>query len=162
MTHLIRVKTQSFQQQAVQPAMSTSTSSSKTVLSGPGNSKPQVTTKSLVSDTAIRSQPSREAKKTRFHDNPVSSIKAIPACTVKTKHPSTRNRRSPRFDVTDSDLLIPLQQAVTEGIPDQGEAQPSLPPESASLPAVQQPSSSETTMKEPSEVLPVSPRHWFE
>ena len=140
-----------------QPAMSTSTDSSKTVLSGPSKAKPPGTFKSLVSDTATRSQPSREAKKTRFHDNPVSSIKAIPARTVKTKHPSTRNRRSPRFDVTDPDLLIPLQQAVTAGIPDQGGAQPSFPPQCASLPASQQPSSSETTTKEPSVVLPVSP-----
>ena len=138
-----------------QPA--TSTDSSKTVLSGPSKAKPPGTSKSLVSDTATRSQPSREAKKTRFQDNPVSSIKAIPACIDKTKHPSTRNRRSPRFVVTDPDLLIPLQQAITAGIPDQGGAQPSVPPQSASLPAEQQPSSSETTTKEPSVVLPVSP-----
>ena len=140
-----------------QPAMSTSTDSSKMVLSGPSKAKPPDTSKSLVSDTATRSQPSRETKKTWFHDNPVSSIKAIPARTVKTKHPSTRNRRSPRFNVTDPDLLIPLQQTVTAGIPDQGGAQPSFPPQSASLPANTQPSSSETTMKEPSVVSPVSP-----
>ena len=70
-----------------QPATSTSTDSSKMVLSGPSKAKPPGTFKSLVSDTATRSQLSREAKKTRFHDNPVSSIKAIPACIDKTKHP---------------------------------------------------------------------------
>ena len=133
---------------------------SKMVLSGPSNiSKPLVTSKVLVSDTATRSQPSRGAKQTRLRDNPVSSIKAIPACTDKTKRRSTRNRRSPiAFDVTDPDLLIPLRQAITESIPDQRDAQPSVThTPSASLSASLQPSSSETTTKEPSVVLPISP-----
>ena len=60
------------------------------------------------------------------------------------------------FDVTDPDLLSPLQQVVTPSIPDQRETQPSIPSSSASLFASPQPSSSETTMKEPSVVLPVS------
>ena len=120
----------------------------KTVPSGPVNSKPSDTSKVLVSDTAARSQMSRETKQTRFNDNPVSSIKAIPACTDKIKHPSTRNRRSPiAFNVTDPDLLIPLQKVITKGIPDQRDAQPSEPTPSASLSASLQPSSSETTMK---------------
>ena len=110
-----------------QPATSTSTKNKNSVLSGPDKAKPPGTSRSLVSDTATRSQPSRKAKKTRFQDNPVSSVKANPACIDKTKHPSTRNSRSPRFDVTDPDFLIPLQQAVTAGIPDQGGAQPSTP-----------------------------------
>ena len=160
--HLIRMKTRSFQKQAVHQRENSLLRvhlqiAQRRSFQDQVKQSHQVHSKSLVSDTATRSQPSREAKKTRFHDNPVSSIKAIPACTDKTKHPSTRNRRSPRFDVTDPDLLIPLHQAITAGIPDQGGAQPSFPPQSASLPASQQPSSSETTTKEPSVVLPVSP-----
>ena len=89
---------------------------SKTVLSGPSKSKPPGTSESLVSDTATRSQPSRQAKKTRLNNNPVSNIKAIPACTPKT-NTSTRNRRKMKFNVTDPDLLIPLQQtSIIEGI----------------------------------------------
>ena len=132
----------------------------KSVLSGPrNNSKPTLTSKVLVSDTATRSQPDRRAKQTRFKDNPVSSVKAIPACTVKTKRPSTRNRRSEPliFDVTDPDLLIPLRQAVTESIPDQQVEAPTVTPTpSASPSATVQPSSDETISKEPSVVLPIS------
>ena len=111
------------------------TGTSNSVLSGPSLmniSKPIVTSKALVSDTATRS---KGTKHTRFNEDPVSSIQAIPARTVKTKRPSTRNRRSPiaTFNVTDPDLLIPLQQAVT-GIPDQRDAQPTVQPSpSASL-----------------------------
>ena len=134
------------------------TGTSNSVLSGPSSmniSKPTLTSKASVSDTATRS---KGTKHTRFNEDPVSSIQAIPARTVKTKRPSTRNRRSPiaTFNVTDPDLLIPLQQAVT-GIPDQRDAQPTVPPSpSASLSANPQPSSRETTTKEPSVVLPVS------
>ena len=131
---------------------------SNSVLSGPRNiSKPKLTSKVLVSDTATRSQPDRRAKQTRFRDNPVSSIKAIPACTDKTKHPSARNRRSQlTFDVTDPDLLIPLRQVVTESIPDQAEAPSVTPTPSASPSAALHPSSSETTTKKPYVVSPVS------
>ena len=130
----------------------------KTVLSGPPKrniSKPPLTSKVLVSDTATRS---KGTKQTRFNEDPVSSIKAIPARTVKTKRPSTRNRRSQlTFDVTDPDLLIPLRQVVTESIPDQQAEAPSVrPTPSASPSATPQPSSSKTITKEPSEVLPVS------
>ena len=93
---------------------------SNSVLSGPPKrniSKPALTSKVLVSGTATRSQPDRRAKQTRFKDNPVSSIKAIPACTVRIKRPSPRYRTL-TFDVTDPDLLIPLQQVATESIPD--------------------------------------------
>ena len=134
------------------------TGTSNSVLSGPSSmniSKPTLTSKASVSDTATRS---KGIKHTRFNEDPVSSIQAIPACTVKTKRPSTKNRRSSiaTFDVTDPDLLIPLQQAVT-GIPDQRNAQPTVPPlPSASLSANPQPSSRETTTKEPLVVLPVS------
>ena len=130
---------------------------SNSVLSGPKNiSKPTLTSKVLVSDTATRSQPDRRAKQTRFKDNPVSSVRAIPARTVKTKHPSPRHRSPLTFDVTDPDLLIPLWQVVTESIPDQAEAHTITPTPSASLSATVQPSSSETITKEPSVVLPVS------
>ena len=130
----------------------------KTVLSGPEKrniSKPPLTSKVLVSDTATRS---KGTKQTRFNKDPVSSIKAIPARIDKTKRPSTRNRRSPlTFDVTDPDLLIPLRQVVTESIPDQRDAQPSPSPSpSASLSASLQPSSSKTITKEPSDVLHIS------
>ena len=83
----------------------------------------------------------------------MSSIKAIPALTVK--RPSPRNRTL-TFDVTDPDLLIPLRQVVTESIPDQVEAPTVTPSSSASPSAALQPSSSETITKEPSVVLPVS------
>ena len=134
------------------------TGNSNSVLSGPKRniSKPKLTSKVLVSDTATRS---KGTKQTRFNDDPVSSIKAIPPRTDKNMHPSTRNRRtnSLTFDVTDPDLLIPLWQVVTESIPDQRDAQPSVTPSpSASLSASPQPSSSKTTTKEPSVVLPVS------
>ena len=130
---------------------------SNSVLSGPKNiSKPKLTSKVLVSDTATRSQPDRRAKQTRFKDNPVSSVMAIPARTVKTKRPSPRHRSPLTFDVTDPDLLIPLRQVVTESIPDQAEAHTVTPTPSASPSATLQPSSSETITKEPSVVLPVS------
>ena len=128
---------------AIREPTASHTDSSKTVLSGPSNaSKPLLTSKVLVSDTATRSQPSRGAKKTRFQDDPVSSIKAIPARVNRDKRPSTRNRRSPNAfsNVTDPDLLIPLQ-----------------PSPRASLSASPQPSSNETTTKESSVVLAVSP-----
>ena len=133
------------------------TDTSNPVLSGPPKrniSKPALTSKVLVSDTATRSQPDRRAKQTRFKDNPVSSIKAIPARTVK--RPSPRNRTL-TFDVTDPDLLIPLRQVVTESIPDQQAEAPTVTPSSSASPsATLQPSSSETITKEPSVVLPVS------
>ena len=130
----------------------------KTVLSGPTQkrniSKPPLTSKVLVSDTATRS---KGTKQTRFNSDPVSSIKAIPARTIKTKHPPARNRRSPlTFDVTDPDLLIPLRQVVTESIPDRVEAPSVTPSPSASPIATPQPCSSKTDTKEPSDVLPVS------
>ena len=133
---------------------------SKTVLSGPPKrniSKPPLTSKVLVSDTATRSQSDRRAKQTRFRDNPVSSVKAIPARTIKTKRPSPRHRSPVTFDVTDPDLLIPLRQVVTESIPDQQAEAPSVTPSpSASPSAALQPDSDETITKEPSVVLPVS------
>ena len=141
--------------------VATYTETSNSVLSGPPKrniSKPALTSKVLVSDTAItRSQPDRRAKQTRFKDNPVSSIMAIPARTVKTKRPSPRHRSPLTFDVTDPDLLIPLWQVVTESIPDQQVEAPTVTPFSSASPsATVQPSSSETITKEPSVVLPVS------
>ena len=64
------------------------------------------TSQSLVSDTgSLRSQPCRKAKKTRFDDNPVSSVNSIQA---RPDHDtSTRNRRGKfKLNVTDLDLLI--------------------------------------------------------
>ena len=140
--------------------IATSKPTQNSVLSGPRNiSKPALTSKVLVSDTATRSQPDRRAKQTRFREDPVSSVKAIPARIVKTKRPSTRYRRSEplTFNVTDPDLLIPLWQVVTESIPDQQAEAPSVTPTpSASPSATLQPSSSETILKEPSVVLPIS------
>ena len=133
---------------------------SNSVLSGPPKrniSKPMLTSKVLVSDTATRSQPDRRAKQTRFKDNPVSSVMAIPARTVKTKRPFPRHRSPLTFNVTDPDLLIPLRQVVTESIPDQQVEAPTVTPSlSASPSAALQPSSDETITKEPSVVLPVS------
>ena len=86
---------------------------SKTVLLEPhkGSIKQTNTSQVLVSGTvpAQRVQLSRQAKKTRFGDNPVSSTVTIPA-----RHPrhdtSTRNKRKFKLDVTDPDLLIPIKQ----------------------------------------------------
>ena len=61
----------------------------------------------LVSETVPqrRVQLSRQAKKTRFEDNPVSSNMTIPASQPGCDT-STRNRRKFKLDVTDPDLLI--------------------------------------------------------
>ena len=133
-------------------------SSSKTVLSEPpckGNLKQTNTSQVLVSETVPqrRVQPSRQAKKTRFGDNPMSSTVSIPA-----RHPgcdtSTRNRRKFKLKVTHPDLLIPIKQTrVTTRHSDLKEPQPSS---SDSHPASLQPVS-ETTTSESSVSLPSSP-----
>ena len=87
----------------------------KMVLKGP-HSKSQTgkqlkllnTSQSLFSDAVpLRSQLSRQAKKTRFDDNSVGSVRPIPA---KPDHePSTRNRKGKfKLNVADPDLLIPI------------------------------------------------------
>ena len=88
--------------------------SQKTVLSG--NCKRSIkqtnTSQVLVSETVPdrRVQPSREAKKTRFKDNHVTSTVAVPPRRQPRRDTSTRNRRKFKLDVTDPDLLLPLKQ----------------------------------------------------
>ena len=133
-------------------------SNSKMVLSEPPhkeNLKQMNTSQVLVSETVPqrRVQPSRQAKKTRFGDNPVSSTVSILA--RQTQHDtSTTNRRKFKLEVTDPDLLIPIKQTrVTTRHSDLSEPQPSS---SDSHPASLQPVS-ETTTSESSVSLPSSP-----
>ena len=111
----------------------------------------------LVSETVPdrRVQPSREAKKTRFQDNPVSSTVRVPPRRQPRCDTSTRNRRKFKLDVTDPDLLLPLKQTgvTTRHSLDLKEPQPSP---SDSHPASSQPVS-ETTTSESSLSLPSSP-----
>ena len=136
-----------------------SENSQKTVLSGKrkGSIKQTNTSQVLVSETVPdrRVQPSREAKKTRVQDNPVSNTVAIPPIRQPGCDTSTRNRRKFKLDVTDPDLLIPLKQTrvTTRHSSDLREPQPSS---SNSYPASSQPVS-ETTTSESSVSLPSSP-----
>ena len=88
--------------------------SQKMVLSGKhkGSIKQTNTSQVLVSETVPdrRVQPSREAKKTRFQDNPVSSTVRVPPRRQPERDTSTRNRREFKLDVCDPDLLLPLKQ----------------------------------------------------
>ena len=134
--------------------------SQKTVLSGKSkrNIKPTNTSQVLVSETvpSRRVQPSREAKKTRFQDNPVSSTVPVPPRRQPRRDTSTRNRRNFRLDVSDPDLLLPFKQTwviETDRHSDLREPQPSS---SDSHPASSQPVS-ETTTRESSVSLPSSP-----
>ena len=90
-----------------------SSNSSKTVISEPfkGNIKQTNTHQVLVSETVPdrRVQPSRQAKKTRFEDNPVSSTVRVPPRRQPRHDTSTRNRRIFKLDVTDTDWLIPIK-----------------------------------------------------
>ena len=110
----------------------------------------------LVSETVPdrRVQPSRQAKMTRFGDNPVTSTVPIPPRRQPRRDTSTRNRREFKLNVTDPDLLIPIKQTrVTTRHSDLREPQPSS---SDSQPASSQPVS-ETTTSESSVSLPSSP-----
>ena len=132
--------------------------SQKTVLSEPhkGSIKQTNTSQVLVSETVPdrRVQPSRQAKKTRFEDNPVTSTVAVPPRRQPVCDTSTRNRRKFKLDVTDPDLLILIKQImVTTRHSDLREPQPSP---SDSQPASLQPVS-ETTTSESSVSLPSSP-----
>ena len=88
----------------------------KTVLSAPppckGSIKQSNTSQVLVSETVPnrRVQPSRQAKTTRFEDNPVSSTVRVPPRRQPGCDTSTRNRRKFKLDVCDPDLLIPIKQ----------------------------------------------------
>ena len=102
-----------------------------------------------------RVQPSRQAKKTRFEDNPVTSTVVVlprrqPRCDT-----STRNRRNFKLDVTDPNLLIPIKQTkVTTRLSSDLREPPPSP--SDSQPGSLQPVS-ETTTSESSVSLPISP-----
>ena len=96
---------------------------------------------------------SREAKKTRFQDNPVSSTVRVPSRRQPRRDTSTRNRRKFRLDVTDRDLHFCTFTWVNERHSDLREPQPSS---SDSQPASSQPVS-ETTTSESSMSLPSSP-----
>ena len=132
--------------------------SQKTVFSEPckGSIKQTNTSQVLVSETVPdrRVQLSRQAKKTRFGHNPVSSTVAVPPRRQPRCDTSTRNRRKFKLDVTDPDLLIPIKQTrVTTRHSDLRE--PQFSP-SDSQPASLQPVS-ETTTSESSVSLPRSP-----
>ena len=130
----------------------------KTVLSAnrKGGIKQTNTSQVLVSETVPdrRVQPNRQAKMTRFGDNPVTSTVSIPPRRQPGRDTSTRNRRDFKLNVTDPDLLIPIKQtAVTKRHSDLREPQPSS---SDSQPASSQPVS-ETTTSESSVSLASSP-----
>ena len=102
-----------------------------------------------------RVQPSRQAKKTRFEDNPVSSTVRVPPRRQPRCDTSTRNRRKFKLDVTGPDLLILIKQTwvTTRHSSELRESQLSS---SDSHPASSQPVS-ETTTSEYSVSLPSSP-----
>ena len=133
--------------------------SQKMVLSGNCNRsiKQTNTYQVLVSETLTdrRVQLSREAKMTRFKDNPVTSTVAVPPRRQPGCDTSTRNRKKFKLDVTDPDLLLPLKQTwvTTRHSSDLREPQPSS---SDSQPASLQPVST-TTTSESSVSLPSSP-----
>ena len=135
-------------------------SSSKMVLLEPphkGSIKQTNTSQVLVSETVPdrRVQLIRQAKKTRFEDNPVTSTVRVPPRRQPRHDTSTRNRRKFKLDVSDPDLLIPIKQTrvTTRHSSDLREPQPSP---SDSHPASSQPVS-ETTTSESSVPLPSSP-----
>ena len=130
----------------------------KTVLSGnhKGSIKQTNTSQVLVSETVPdrRVQLSRQAKMTRFGDNPVTSTVPTPPRRQPRHDTSTRNRREFKLNVTDPDLLIPIKQTrVNTRHSDLREPQPSS---NDSQPASSQPVS-ETTTSESSVSLPSSP-----
>ena len=116
----------------------------KTVLSAPPPCKESIkqsnTSQVLVSETVPDRgvQLSRQAKKTRFEDNPMSSTVRVPPRRQPRHDTSTRNRRKFKLDVCDPDLLIPIKQTwVNERhSTDLGEPQPTT---SDSHPASSQP-----------------------
>ena len=121
-----------------------------------GSNKQTNTSQVLVSETVPdrRVQLSRQAKMTRFEDNPVTSTVLIPPRRQPGHDTSTRNRRNFKLNVTDPDLLIPIKQTrVTTRHSDLREPQPSS---SNSHPASSQPVT-ETTTSESSVSLPSSP-----
>ena len=121
-----------------------------------GSIKQTNTSQVLVSETVPdrRVKPSRQAKMTRFGDDPVASTVSIPPRRQPEHDTSTRNRRDFKLNVSDPDLLIPIKQTrVNERHSDLREPQLSS---SDSQPASSQPVS-ETTTSESSVSLPSSP-----
>ena len=121
-----------------------------------GSIKQTNTSQVLVSETVPdrRVQPSRQAKMTRFEDNPVTSTVLIPPRRQPRRDTSTRNRRKFKLNMTDPDLLIPIKQTrVTTRHSDLREPQLSS---SDSHPASSQPVT-DTTTSESSVPLPSSP-----
>ena len=133
--------------------------SQKTVLSGKPtrNIKPTSTSQVLVSETvpSRRVQPSREAKKTRFQDNLVNTVK-VPPRRQPGRDTSTRNKTKFRLDVSDPDLLLPLKQTWVNETDRHSDLREPQPSSSDSHPASLQPVS-ETTTSESSVSLPSSP-----
>ena len=134
--------------------------SQKTVLSGKckGSIKQTDTSQVLVSETVPSRSVllSREAKKTRFQDNPVSSTVRVPSRRQPGRDTSTRNRRKFRLDVSDPDLLLPLKQTRVNESERHSDLREPQPSSSDSHPASSQPVS-ETTTSESSVSLPSSP-----
>ena len=129
------------------------------VLSEPcrGSIKQTNTFQVLVSETVPqrRVQLSRQTKKTRFEDNPVSSTVTIPA-RQPGYYTSTRNRRKFKLDVTDPDLLIPITKQTRVNERHSSDLREPQLLSSDSQPASLQPVS-ETTTSESSVSLPSSP-----
>ena len=110
-----------------------------------GNIKQTNTSQVLVSETVPdrRVQLSRQAKMTRFGDNPVTSTVLIPPRRQPGRDTSTRNRREFKLNVTDPDLLIPIKQTrvttrhsdLREPHPSSSDSQPATSESSVSLPS---------------------------
>ena len=135
------------------------TDSSKTVLSEPKTKVRQNnTSQALVSETVpLMVQLSRQAKKTRFEDNPVSSTMTIPArqCGCDT---TTRNRRRNfKLDVTDPDLLIPIAKQTRVNQRHSSDLREPQLSTSDSQTTSSQPASPQTITSESSISLPSSP-----
>ena len=133
--------------------------SSKKVLSEPhkGSIKQTNTSKVLLSETVPqrRVQLSRQAKTTRFDDNPVTSTVRIPARQPGHDTSARNRRRNFKLDVTDPDLLIPIKQTRVNERHSSDLREPQLST-SDSQSASSQPVS-ETTTSESSVPLPSSP-----
>ena len=146
----------SFSQQNVVPSATSDGNEPSERENRKGSIKQTNTSQVVVSETVPdrRVQPSRQAKMTRFGDNPVTSTVPIPSRRQPGRNTSTRNRREFKLNVTDPDLLIPIKQTrVNTRHSDLREPQPSF---SDSQPASSQPVS-ETTTSESSMSLPSSP-----
>ena len=134
----------------------------KTVLSAPpphkGSIKQSNTSQVLVSETVPnrRVQPSRQAKMTRFEDNPVSSTVRVPPRRQPGCDTCTRNRRKFKLDVCDPDLLIPIKKQTWVNERHSTDLREPQPTPSDSQSTSSQPVS-ETTTSESSVSLPSSP-----